>query len=119
LIVENKVIKAEAPGRINLIGEHTDYNNGFVLPAAIDKKTTCTVRLLNENDQCQLSSKNFNTPAYQFDLNNIQPLQNKWENYVLGVVFQLQQLGAVFTPFNYGSVCKYKGKTKSFNVVRL
>jgi len=88
-----------SPGRINFIGEHTDYNNGFVLPAAIDKKTTCTVTLLNENDQCKLSSKNYNATPYQFDLNNIQPLQNKWENYVLGVVFQLQQLGAVFTPF--------------------
>ena len=34
-----------APGRVNLIGEHTDYNNGFVLPGAIDKKITLAVAL--------------------------------------------------------------------------
>lgn len=99
MIKENKLVKAVAPGRINLIGEHTDYNNGFVLPAAINKKTTCIITLLNEDVKCKLSSKNFNTPVYEFDLNNIKPLQNRWENYVLGVIFQLQQLGAVFAPF--------------------
>lgn len=96
---KNKVVTATAPGRVNLIGEHTDYNNGFVMPAAINKKTTCKITLLNEGDQCQLSSKTFNNPAYEFDLNNIQPLQNRWENYVLGVIDQLQQTGANFTPF--------------------
>ena len=37
--MENPTIIAQSPGRINIIGEHTDYNEGFVLPAAIDKKT--------------------------------------------------------------------------------
>ena len=37
-------ITTQSPGRINIIGEHTDYNNGFVLPAAIDKKTVFQLR---------------------------------------------------------------------------
>lgn len=93
-------IKATAPGRINIIGEHTDYNNGFVMPAAINKKTTCIITLLSENESCSLSSKNFNAPAYKFQLNNIKPLVNRWENYVLGVINALQKLGANFTPFS-------------------
>jgi len=81
------------------IGEHTDYNKGFVMPAAINKKTSCNITLLNEGDKCELSSKTFNSQAYKFDLNNIQPLKNRWENYVLGVINQLQQAGVNFTPF--------------------
>lgn len=99
MATENKVITATAPGRINLIGEHTDYNNGFVMPAAINKKTTCKISLLNESEQCLLSSKTFSGKAYKFNLNNIQPLKNRWENYVLGVIKQLQKLGANFTSF--------------------
>ncbi len=39
-----------APGRINLIGEHTDYNEGFVFPAAIDKSIVLAIRLNNKNE---------------------------------------------------------------------
>lgn len=99
MTTNNKTIIAAAPGRINLIGEHTDYNNGFVMPAAINKKTTCKITLLNKGDMCVLSSKTFNDKAYKFNLNNIQPLNNRWENYVLGVIDQLQKAGTNFTPF--------------------
>ena len=99
MTTENKIITAIAPGRINLIGEHTDYNNGFVMPAAIDKKTTCSVSLLSKVDKCKLSSKTFDNSVFEFDLNNIKPLHNRWENYVLGVINQLQQLGAKLSPF--------------------
>ncbi|OSY86828.1 galactokinase [Tenacibaculum holothuriorum] len=79
-----------SPGRINLIGEHTDYNNGFVFPAAINKgiylaiaKTEAlvsTVIALDENE------------TFHYSLKTIKPeTQNSWKNYVLGVVNETQK----------------------------
>jgi len=98
LVTKVKEVVAVAPGRVNLIGEHTDYNNGFVMPAAINKKTTCKITLLDENAASRLYSKNMQLSACEFDLNNIKPLENRWENYVLGVIKQLQNNGAIFYP---------------------
>ena len=88
-----------SPGRINLIGEHTDYNNGFVFPAAIDKgiysaieksKTNyCTAIALDVNEQIE------------FTLNELQPLEiESWKNYVLGVVSEIQKKGKNIHNFN-------------------
>jgi len=81
----------ESPGRINIIGEHTDYNNGFVLPTAIDKKIKFSFKKNENSTICNVRSVNFNT-SFSFDLTKVEPSKHQWENYILGVVFELQQL---------------------------
>ena len=78
-------IIVKSPGRINLIGEHIDYNGGYVLPAAIDRKVTMWFRKKNSS-LCRVNSEHMGT--FTFDINK--PLQisdTRWENYVLGVVY--------------------------------
>lgn len=80
---ESNII-VKSPGRINLIGEHIDYNGGHVLPAAIDRKVTMWFRK-KENTLCRVNSED--EGAFTFDIEK--PLQisdTHWENYVLGVV---------------------------------
>lgn len=80
-----------SPGRINLIGEHTDYNNGFVLPTAIDKKIQFKFKKNGTPDTCNVYSKNFDT-SFTFNLNSVKPSEQQWENYILGVIYEIQQL---------------------------
>jgi galactokinase len=86
-----------SPGRINLIGEHTDYNNGFVLPAAIDKKIIYAIAL-NGTQQCNAFAA-FNQQQVSFDLRDVKPTPG-WINYLMGVVNQLQQQGFPVTGFD-------------------
>ena len=81
----------ESPGRINIIGEHTDYNNGFVLPTAIDKKIQFKFNRNGSLNTCNIHSANFNTDL-SFELNAVDKSEKQWENYVLGVIFEIQQL---------------------------
>ena len=77
-----------SPGRINLIGEHTDYNGGWVLPAAIDKKITFA--LGSRTDLvCRLHSIDFNDTEI-IDLANFKSTNKSWVNYLLGVIEQFQ-----------------------------
>jgi galactokinase len=84
-------IKIASPGRINFIGEHTDYNNGFVLPTAIDKKIYFKFRKNNSTSTASIFSENFNKKL-TVNLFNVQPSKNHWENYILGVLFEIQQI---------------------------
>ena len=59
----------QSPGRINLIGEHTDYNNGFVLPAAIDKAIYLAISSRNDR-KCILYAYDLDD-SYEFSLDNI------------------------------------------------
>ena len=77
-----------APGRINLIGEHTDYNQGFVLPAAIDKKIYIAIAK-NNNNVLNVYANQYNQQL-SFSLQNIHPV-NGWATYLLGIIFNLQQ----------------------------
>lgn len=79
-----------SPGRINLIGEHTDYNEGFVLPAAIDKRIIYAIAL-NGTDTCNAYAM-FSGESASFSLHNIEP-GGAWINYLKGVVYHLQQKG--------------------------
>lgn len=97
-------IIAQSPGRINIIGEHTDYNNGFVLPAAIDKVTIVELEKNGTPSTCNFTAKNVDE-TFQFDLTDFQPLESGWQNYIMGVIAELQKLGAVFTGFN----CSFEG----------
>lgn len=95
----NKEIITYAPGRINIIGEHTDYNRGFVLPAAIDKRTTTKIVKNGHPTKCIFHSENLNE-QFEFDLDKMQPSSNSWHNYALGVINELKNLGAKFTGFH-------------------
>lgn len=88
-----------SPGRINLIGEHTDYNEGFVFPAAIDKGIYTAIQK-STSDLCNVFAYN-KDETYEFSLDKIQPLENgDWRNYILGVVSEIQKKGINLEPFN-------------------
>ena len=79
-----------SPGRINIIGEHVDYNDGFVLPAAINKYI-CFAISKNGSSDCTLIAKDLNE-AYKFDLKDeLKPIDKMWANYILGVLQQLKE----------------------------
>ncbi|WP_395064197.1 galactokinase [Flavobacterium sp.] len=81
-----------SPGRINIIGEHVDYNDGFVLPAAINKYI-CFAISKNTNTECAIIAKDLNE-AYKFDLKeDLKPIDKMWVNYILGVLHQLKNKG--------------------------
>ena len=85
-------VKVESPGRINLIGEHTDYNMGYVLPTAIDKKIFFDLRKNGSSSSCTIYSSTFDSVLH-FDLENFSKSEHTWENYILGVVDEIQKLG--------------------------
>ena len=88
------MIVSKAPGRINIIGEHTDYNDGFVLPASIDKGCTFKLEANVNPDMVSVRADNMGE-TFEFNLKNFEPLQSGgWPNYVMGVVHELQKLGA-------------------------
>lgn len=84
-----KKIVVKSPGRINLIGEHTDYNDGFVLPTAIDKKITLAFFENSDSNTLEVHSKDLGK-TLNADLCRIQPSKMTWENYILGVVAGIQ-----------------------------
>ncbi|MEH6536347.1 MAG: galactokinase [Psychroserpens sp.] len=88
-----------SPGRINLIGEHTDYNDGFAFPAAINKGIALAISKSDSNvsKACALNKNEI----YEFNTENIKALEDGgWRNYVLGVVAELQMLGKHVGNFN-------------------
>ena len=102
IFVENfnqKPIIVRSPGRVNLIGEHTDYNGGFVLPAATDKAAYLAI-FPSQSDTCTWISLDMNSQV-SLDFNDIKPLSdNTWANYILGVVQQFENRGMKVPPFN-------------------
>jgi galactokinase len=88
----------KSPGRVNIIGEHTDYNNGFVLPAAVDKAIYVAVSK-RDDDTIKLYSDDFDE-LVEFQIQDIKPEKGRWTNYVLGIVDQLLQHGHRFKGFN-------------------
>ncbi|NJB35254.1 galactokinase [Croceivirga sp. JEA036] len=84
-------IHLTSPGRINLIGEHIDYNDGFVLPAAIDKTIHLKFTKNGTQHDASVRSKGFDG-VLRINLDNVQKSTTGWENYLLGVLHEIQQL---------------------------
>src|SRR5687767_11987234 len=81
---------SSSPGRINLIGEHTDYNEGFVLPASIDKNVFAALGKRPDDKVC-MYSVDFNE-TYETEINNLFPSETVgWSNYITGVVEMLRR----------------------------
>ena len=81
---------SQAPGRVNLIGEHIDYNNGLVLPFAIDSVAHCAIRVRNDS-KIKLASKQITGPLIECEISRLseknEPL---WTRYILGVLWSLK-----------------------------
>jgi galactokinase len=83
----------QAPGRVNLIGEHTDYNDGFVMPAAIGFSTWAAIAPRPDR-KLVVHSENF-SEQFEFDLDTLpQQRSGHWSDYVIGVAKTLAQSGA-------------------------
>nr|WP_104043068.1 galactokinase [Arthrobacter sp. ZGTC412] len=83
----------QAPGRVNLIGEHTDYNEGFVLPFAIDRTARVAVAVRPDNSVRLLSTYG-DQGVVTTSLDSLQPGSGKgWTKYPLGVMWALRQRG--------------------------
>ncbi|RXM43289.1 galactokinase [Flavobacterium sp. YO64] len=88
-----------SPGRINIIGEHIDYNDGYVLPAAIDK-VICFALKKNNSKKSKIIAIDLNE-EFEIDLTQEVNLNDiVWTNYIRGVIKQLQDNGFSFEGFN-------------------
>lgn len=88
-----------SPGRINIIGEHIDYNDGYVLPAAIDK-VICFAFEKNNTKTSKIIAVDLNE-EFEIDLTEEVKLSDVvWTNYIRGVIKQLQDNGYSFEGFN-------------------
>src|SRR5437868_10558989 len=91
--------KVAAPGRVNLIGEHTDYNEGFVLPMAIDRYT---VMAASRNNRREITVYSVTTgEKADFSVRSeVQRGEPGWSNYVRGVVAEFQRQNFKITGFD-------------------
>jgi len=92
-----------APGRINLIGEHTDYNDGLVLPAAIDREIVYALAP-NGTDTCRVYAMDLGEED-EINLNQIKVSEKRWNNYLIGVVAVLEKKGIKIGGFD----CVFSG----------
>ena len=82
-----------SPGRVNLIGEHTDYNNGFVLPGAVDKRIYVAIAE-NRTNTVNVYAQQFRE-RFSFPLDSGSAQRPKgWVNYIIGVTHLMQEAGA-------------------------
>ncbi|MDP3392247.1 galactokinase [Sediminibacterium sp.] len=88
-----------SPGRVNIIGEHADYNNGFVLPAAIDKAAYLAVSLRNDNE-IHLTALDLNE-TFSTTVDELKPIGDiSWPNYILGAAAQFLKRNISLPGFN-------------------
>ena len=80
-----------SPGRINLIGEHTDYNGGFVFPGAVDKGIVAAIKL-NGTDKVRAYALDLEESS-EFGLNEEDKPAESWARYIFGVCREVQKRG--------------------------
>lgn len=115
---DNEILIFFAPGRVNLIGEHTDYNGGLVLPCALSFGTYLLVRLLDKQEM-EFSSLNFDFSTKIGFENLGKKVGDEWVNYPLGVIDQLvkqgvEMQGAQF--LYYGNIPNGAGLSSSASI---
>ena len=87
-----------SPGRINIIGEHTDYNGGFVFPGAIDKGILCEIRPNGTNKVMAYSIDL--KDRVEFDVNDEKGPKASWARYIYGIIQEMKKLGVDVKGFN-------------------
>ena len=89
-LYKGQPLVVRAPGRINLIGEHTDYNDGFVLPAAIDRAVYFAIAD-SGSERCNITAKNMARSVRFFVSDPEPPIEDVWVKYLFGVVSILRE----------------------------
>ncbi len=99
-LFNNEPLLVRSPGRVNLIGEHTDYNMGYVLPAAIDKAIYFAIAPRSD-DKAVVFALDMNE-VFEFSLDKLQEQKSDkhWPNYLMGMVDQLLKAGYQPKGFN-------------------
>ncbi len=97
-LYQGQPVIARSPGRINLIGEHTDYNKGFVLPAAIDKAIYFAVSP-RQDDEIHLYAYDLDE-HYSGNIQSVEKSNMEWPDFILGSLQQLQKNGYPVKGFN-------------------
>ncbi|MGD9492578.1 MAG: galactokinase [Bacteroidales bacterium] len=108
-----KGIVYAAPGRVNLIGEHTDYNNGFVLPGAINKTVMLEIAP-NYNEHYNIFAADL-SQEITFEANG-QKSDLSWANYIIGVIMELKERGITVPGFDcvfHGNIPRGGGMSSS------
>jgi galactokinase len=89
-------VRYSAPGRVNLIGEHTDYNDGYVLPFAIDRRTTADIAPREDRVIRVASSFDQEGGAVSLSLDDLEPeAMDGWSAYVFGIAWALREQAGV------------------------
>ena len=89
-----------SPGRINLIGEHTDYNGGFVFPGAVDKGITVEIYRNGSRKVCLLALDSKDDGYQEFSLDDTEKPSAHWACYIFGVCKELEKRGVTLGGFN-------------------
>ncbi|MEP7251484.1 MAG: galactokinase [Ginsengibacter sp.] len=98
-LFEGEPLLVRSPGRINIIGEHTDYNEGFVLPAAIDKAAYIAIAL-RDDEEIHLVAHDLDE-KFSVNINDLKPVGDiSWPNYILGAVAQFKNNHVKLKGFN-------------------
>ena len=93
------IFTSEAPGRANIIGEHTDYNEGFVMPIAISLFTK-VAGAPNGTNEIRIYSKNLDS-FKKFSLNKITASEkDNWDGYIRGIIWALRKRNIEIEGFN-------------------
>lgn len=87
-----------SPGRINLIGEHTDYNGGFVFPGAVDKGIVAAIRL-NDTDRVRAYAFDLGESS-EFGLEEADKPAESWARYIFGVCREIRKRGGTIGGFD-------------------
>ncbi len=97
-LFHDKPVLYSAPGRINLLGEHTDYNDGFVLPSSINKSIYFAVKKTNTG-KLRLYSSDY-SDYFETTISSLVKSEKHWANYLIGTMFQFQKLNLSVSGFD-------------------